>query len=57
MDMPLESLLATEDDEAIKRLATGHEPDDDEDQDEDGELRDYKDRLLAILGLAWLAGR
>jgi len=57
MDMPLESLLATEDDEAIKRLATGHEPDDDEDQDEDGEPRDYKDRLLAILGLAWLAGR
>lgn len=57
MDMALESLLATEDDEAIKRLATGHEPDDDEDQDEDGEPRDYKDRLLAILGLSWLAGR
>jgi len=57
MDMPLESLLATEDDEAIVRLATGHESGEDEEEDENGEPRDYKNRLLAILGLAWLVGR
>lgn len=59
MDMSLESLLATEDDDKIARLAVAREPGegDDEDEDEDGEPRDYKNRLLALLGLAWLAGR
>ncbi|MCK5622660.1 MAG: YihY family inner membrane protein [Alphaproteobacteria bacterium] len=57
MDMPLESLLATEESAQIVRLATGDEPGDDEGEDENDEPRDYKNRLLAILGLAWLVGR
>ena len=56
MDMSLESLLATADDDKIARLVTAPESEND-DEDEDGEPRDYKNRLLALLGLAWLAGR
>ena len=52
MDMSLKSLLA-EEDSNVARLVIAQESDD----DEDGEPRDYKSRLLAILGLAWLAGR
>ncbi len=61
MAMSLESLLASGEEEKIVRLSPGREPGDDEGEDEfedeDGEPRDYKNRLLAILGLAWLAGR
>ena len=61
MEMSLESLLASAEEENIVRLAPGREPGDDEAEDEfedgDGGPRGYKDRLLAILGLAWLAGR
>ena len=57
MDMPLKPLLATEESGQIVRLATGDEPGDDEGEDENDEPRDYKNRLLAILGLAWLVGR
>ena len=57
MDMPLKPLLATEESGQIVRLATGDEPGDDEGEDESDEPRDYKNRLLAILGLAWLVGR
>lgn len=54
MDMPLESLLAA-DESNVSHLAI--DPDSDEDEDEDGEPSNYKNRLLALLGLAWLVGR
>jgi len=57
MDMSLESLLATQDDDKAVRLAAGETLDDDLEEDDEGEPRDYKNRLLALLGLAWLAGR
>lgn len=54
MAMPLESLLG-EEDSRIEHLVTARRDRDDE--DDDGEPKDYKNRLLALLGLAWLAGR
>jgi len=54
MDISLKPLLAT-DDSKIAHLVADRGPGDDE--DEDGEPRDYKNRLLALLGLAWLVGR
>lgn len=55
MDIPLKTLLSVPQD-ASEDLAR---PDDDDDAAEDDETRsgDYKTRLLAWLGLAWLAGR
>lgn len=54
MDMPLKSLLEQEEAQ-IAHLVS--ERGTDEGEDEEGEPRDYKNRLLALLGLAWLAGR
>jgi membrane protein len=56
MDMSLKSLLATEDSK-ITHLVIDRDPGEGDDEDEDGEPRDYKNRLLALLGLAWLVGR
>lgn len=55
MDMSLESLLA-EEDSNVAHLVVGGNAEDDE-NDEAGEPADYKNRLLAVLGLAWLTGR
>lgn len=60
MGMSLKSLLAEEDGKVAHLVVapqSGANDDEDEDEDEDGEPRDYKNRLLAVLGLAWLAGR
>lgn len=52
MAMSLESLLA-EEDQKVAHLVTERPSD----EDEEGEPKDYKNRLLALLGLAWLTGR
>ena len=54
MDLPLKALLAQED-ARIAHLVSDRG--DDEDEEGEGEPKDYKNRLLALLGLAWLAGR
>lgn len=56
MGMSLESLLAEEGGK-VAHLVVDRDSVESEDEDEDGEPRDYKNRLLAILGLAWLVGR
>ena len=56
MNISLKSLLATEDSK-ITHLVIDRDSNEDEDEDGDGEPKDYKNRLLALLGLAWLVGR
>jgi membrane protein len=56
MNMSLESLLAEENEQVAHLVVGGRGAEDDED-DEIGEPRSYKNRLLALLGLAWLIGR
>jgi len=55
MDIPLKTLLAVPQ-EAGEDLARSDD-DDDTDEGDDARSGDYKNRLLAWLGLAWLAGR
>jgi len=56
MDMPLKSLLELPE-ESGQQLAGPVETQDDEAGDENSAGGDYKTRLLAWLGLAWLIGR
>lgn len=54
MDMSIESLLSQADESLSPHLL---EPESDDEENDDGGPTDYKGRLLALLGLAWLLGR
>lgn len=54
MEMSLESLLTEVDSKILPMLI---EPGPDVDAEDEGEPKDYKSRLLALLGIAWLIGR